>query len=61
MTELSEDYNGTITDFAVYLYKNKDSEGISKKMEGEKSVTFEEGFPDFIKLALPLPKIKVGV
>jgi hypothetical protein len=44
----------------VYLYKNRDSAGIIKRSEGEKSVTYEEGIPEFIRLSLPLPRIKVG-
>lgn len=57
---LPETYDDIVADFAVYLYKNRDSAGIRKRAEGEKSVTYEEGIPDFIRLALPLPKIKVG-
>jgi len=60
VTELSDAYEGTIVDFAVYLYKNRDSAGIIKRTEGEKSVTYEEGIPEFIRLSLPLPRIKVG-
>ena len=58
---LSTEYDGTIADLAVYLYKNKDSVGYSQKTEGERGITFESGaIPEYIKLALPIPKIKVG-
>ena len=60
VTELSDAYEGTIVDFAVYLYKNRDSVGIIKRTEGEKGVTYEEGIPELIRLSLPLPRIKVG-
>lgn len=59
--ELSAEYDGTIAELAVYLYKNKDSVGYKQKTEGERSITFEGGgIPEYIKSALPLPKIKVG-
>lgn len=58
---LSNEYDGTIAELAVYLYKNKDSVGYKQKTEGERSITFEGGgIPEYIKSALPLPKIKVG-
>ena len=61
VTELSAEYDGTIADLAVYLYKNKDSVGYRQKTEGERSVTYEgSGIPEYIKSALPLPRIKVG-
>lgn len=60
IVELSTDYDDIIVDFAVYLYKNRNSIGVIKKTEGEKSVTYEVGIPENIRLALPLPKIKVG-
>ncbi|HZK70997.1 MAG TPA: phage head-tail connector protein [Clostridia bacterium] len=63
VTSLSIEYNGTIADLAVYLYKNKDSVGYSQKTEGERGITFESGggaIPENIKLSLPLPRIKVG-
>lgn len=59
--ELPERYHGALADFAVYLYKNRDMEGISKKREGERTVSIEDAIPQSIKLSLPLPKIKVGV
>lgn len=61
VTELSAEYDGTIADLAVYLYKNKDSVGYKQKTEGERSVTYEgSGVPEYIKSTLPLPRIKVG-
>ncbi|MEA4987648.1 MAG: phage head-tail connector protein [Anaerovorax sp.] len=60
VTELSTEYNGTIADLAKYLYLNKDSVGYEQKVEGERSITYESGIPEYIKLALPMPKIKVG-
>ena len=57
---LDSKYDETITDYAVYLYKNKDLEGIESKTEGEKSVNIQIGIPENIKIALPLPKIKVS-
>ena len=59
--ELSTEYDGTIAELAVYLYKNKDSVGYKQKKQGERSIIFEDGgIPEYIKLALPLPRIKVG-
>ena len=57
---LDTKYDDIVIDFTAYLYKNKDSEGISKKTEGERSVQYEGGIPENIKMALPIPKIKVG-
>jgi len=53
-------YDDTIAELAVYLYKNRDSRGYTQKTEGEKSVAFELGIPEAIKVALPTPKITVG-
>lgn len=61
VTILSNDYDGTIAELAVFLYKNKDNVGYKQKTEGERSITFETGgIPEYIKVALPIPKIKVG-
>jgi hypothetical protein len=57
---LNTKYNDTVADFAVYLYKNKDSVGYKQNTEGERSIQYEIGIPANIKQALPLPKIKVG-
>jgi len=56
---LSVDYDSVVAQYAVYLYKNRDSEGLLKKTEGEKSVIYEGAIPLSIKLQLPLPRIKV--
>lgn len=53
-------YDDTVVDYAVYLYKNKDSVGLVQKQEGERSASYEPGIPQSIRLALPLPRIKVG-
>jgi len=61
VTELLPEHDGTITDLAVYFYKNRDSLGYKQQVQGDRSVTFEGGgIPEYIKWALPLPKIKVG-
>ena len=56
---LPENYNNVIAQYAVYLYKNRDSEGLTQKTEGEKSVVYEGAIPASIKLQLPLPRVKV--
>lgn len=53
-------YDDVVVDYAMYLYKNKDSEGLAQKREGERSATYESGIPQSIRLALPWPRIKVG-
>jgi hypothetical protein len=53
-------YDEVVVDYAVYLYKNKDSVGLIHKQEGERSASYEPGIPQSIRLALPLPRIKVG-
>jgi hypothetical protein len=53
-------YDDILVDYAMYLYKNKDSVGLTDKQEGERSAKYEPGIPTSIRLALPLPKIKVG-
>jgi len=59
--ELPLEQDDTIADLAVYFYKNRDSLGYTQQVQGERSVTFEGGgIPEFIKSALPLPRIKVG-
>ena len=60
VAELSEEYTNAIVDFAVNLYTNRNNAGVVSKAEGERSATFEIGIPENIKLALPLPRIKVG-
>jgi len=46
-------------DLAVFLYNNRDLEGITKKTEGEKSLTIINAIPESIRLALPPPRIRV--
>ena len=59
--ELPAEYDGTIADLAVYFYLNRDSLGFKQKVQGDRSVTFDNrGIPEHIKSSLPLPKIKVG-
>jgi hypothetical protein len=53
-------YDNILVDYAMYLYKNKDSVGLTDKQEGERSAKYEPGIPQSIRIALPLPKIKVG-
>ncbi|MBE0341885.1 DNA-packaging protein [Paenibacillus sp. 28ISP30-2] len=57
---LPVEYDDVMVDYSVYLYKNRDSVGLITKQEGERSATYETGIPTSIRLALPLPKIKVG-
>jgi hypothetical protein len=57
---LPVEYDETVVDYAVYLYKNKDSVGLMQKQEGERSASYEPGIPQSIRLSLPLPRIKVG-
>ncbi|KZE74372.1 DNA-packaging protein [Paenibacillus elgii] len=54
-------YDEVVVDYAVYLYKNKDSVGLTDKKEGERSVKYEPGIPASIRLSLPLPRIQVGI
>lgn len=56
---LPEQYGMVVAQYAAYLYKYRDSEGLLKKTEGEKSVIYEGAIPYSIKLQLPLPRIKV--
>ncbi|MBE0341090.1 DNA-packaging protein [Paenibacillus sp. 28ISP30-2] len=60
VSALPVEYDHVMVDYAVYLYKNRDSVGFINKQEGERSATYETGIPASIRLALPLPKIKVG-
>ncbi|MEE4571043.1 phage head-tail connector protein [Paenibacillus polymyxa] len=57
---LPMEYDDVIVDYAVYLYQNRDSVGLANKQEGERSATYETGIPISTRLALPLPKIKIG-
>lgn len=60
LTELEVEYINVIVDSAVYLYTNRNNVCVVSKVEGERSATFKIGIPETIKLALPLPRIKVG-
>ena len=61
VTELPPEHDDTIAALAVYFYKNRDSLGYKQQVQGERSVTFEGGgIPEYVKSALPLPRIKVG-
>ncbi len=60
VSEIPLKYNEVIVEFAIYLYKNRNNIGMTNKREGERSANFEVGIPENIRLALPLPKIKVG-
>jgi hypothetical protein len=58
---IASDYDGTIAELAVFLYKNKDNLGYSQKTEGERSITLiGSDIPEYIKEALPKPKIVIG-
>lgn len=62
ITELPERYDSTIINLAFYLYRNQDVIGYSQKSEGEKSVSLSSGgIPEYIKDALPTPKVIGGV
>jgi len=56
---LTVEYDSVVAQYAAYLYKNRDSEGLLRKAEGEKSVAYEMAIPYSIRLQLPLPRIKV--
>ena len=61
ITELPERYDSTIINLAFYLYRNQDVLGYSQKSEGEKSVSLISScIPDYIKDALPKPKVVIG-
>ena len=61
ITELPERYDSTIINLAFYLYRNQDVLGYSQKSEGEKSISLiSSGIPDYVKDALPKPKVVIG-
>ena len=61
ITELPERYDSTITNLAYYLYRNQDMLGYAEKTEGDRSIRFtSSNMPDYIKDALPTPKIVIG-
>lgn len=59
--ELSEAYDNTVVELSIYLYTHKDSLDLKVKQEGERTATFnvENGIPDYIKMALPMPRVRV--
>lgn len=60
VNELPERYHNTYIDLAGYFYKNRNSEGLHRRSEGERTFIYEDGIPFHIKSALPLPRIQVG-
>ncbi len=59
---LPESYNNVIVELAIYLFLNKDTLNLKSKQEGERVSTYynaEDGIPDYIKRALPLPRVRV--
>jgi len=51
---LPEQYHDVAADLAVFLYNNRDLEGITKK-----TLTIINAIPESIRLALPPPRIRV--
>ena len=58
---MPEDYNNTIVELAIYLYTHKESLDLKSMQEGERTASSNvvDGIPDYIKLALPLPRVRV--
>lgn len=58
---LSELYDNTIVELALYLFLNKRELNVKSKTEGERSASYQvaNGIPDYIKSALPLPRVRV--
>lgn len=59
MDELPETYDGTVAELAAYLYRHRENVGIRTQKQGERSSTYEDGLPQSILAALPLPKVRV--
>ncbi len=57
--ELPEAYDGTVAELAAYLYRRRGSVGVQTQKQGERSSTYEDGLPQSILAALPLPKVRV--
>ncbi|MCE5344502.1 MAG: phage head-tail connector protein [Eubacteriales bacterium] len=57
--ELSDVYDGTIAELAAYLYRHRENVGVHTQKQGERSSTYEDGLPQSILAALPLPKVRV--
>lgn len=56
---IPQEYESTIIDYAIYLYKNRNEEGIQQIAQGNRSITYINAIPESIRLALPKPKVKV--
>ena len=56
---LPETYDGTVAELAAYLYRHRENVGIHTLKQGERSSTYEDGLPQSILAALPLPKVRV--
>ena len=56
---LPETYDGTVAELAAYLYRHRENVGIHTQKQGERSSTYEDGLPQSILAALPLPKVRV--
>jgi hypothetical protein len=49
-------YDDVVVDYAMYLFKNKDSEGLAHKREGERSAVYESGIPQSIRICIASAK-----
>lgn len=58
---LPELYDFTLVELAIHLFLNKKDLNLKNKTEGERSASFHvgDGIPDYIKRALPLPRVRV--
>ena len=60
ISEIPEQYETAVIDYAIYLYKNRNEEGIQSVTQGSRAVSYTDSIPGSIRLALPKPKVKVG-
>ncbi len=53
--------DNTIVELAIYLYMHRETLDLKSLQEGERtaSVNVVDGIPDYIKMALPLPRVRV--
>jgi len=58
--EITSNLETAVVSYAIYLYRNRDSEGILSQVQGSRSVSYEQSIPSSILLALPKPKVTVG-
>jgi hypothetical protein len=58
--EIPNKYNTAVIDYAIYLYKHRNEEGLNSITQGSRAVTYLNAIPESIRLALPKPKVKVG-